>query len=56
MQIVYEQYARALHVLSDTRTQFLIDLKQCIQDRQAQCDLNIIGMNLNDPVQQYDHT
>ena len=35
VQTVYEQHARALPVLSDPRTQFLIDLKQCIQHRQA---------------------
>ena len=56
VQTVYEQHARVLPVLSDPRTQFLIDLKQCIQDRQTQGDLVIIGMDLNDPVQQYDHT
>ena len=56
VQTVYEQHARALPVLSDPRTQFLIDLKQCIQDRQAQGDLIVIGMDLNDPVQQYNHT
>ena len=56
MQIVYEQYVRSLSILSDPRTQFLIDLKKCIQDRQEQGHLIIIGMDLNDPVQQYDHT
>ena len=30
VQTVYEQHARALPVLSDSRIQFLIDLKQCI--------------------------
>ena len=43
-------------ILSDTRTQFLIDLKKYIQGRQEQGDLIIIGMDLNDPVQRHDHT
>ena len=55
MHTVYEQHARSLPVLSDHRTQFLIDLKQCIKDRQAQIDLIIIGMELNYPTQQYDY-
>ena len=56
VQTVYEQHTRALIILSDSRTQFLIYLKQCIQNRQAQGDLIILGMDLNDLVQQYDHT
>ena len=55
-QTVYEQHARALPILSDPRRHFFIALKRFIQDRQEQGDLIIIGMNLNDPVQQHDHT
>ena len=48
VKTVYEQHARELPVLSDPRTQFLIHLKQCTQDREAHGDLIIIGMDLND--------
>ena len=56
MQTVYEQHARVLPIISDSRTQFLIDLEKCTQDRQEQGDLIIIGIDLNDPVQRHDHT
>ena len=56
VQKVYEQHARTLSIICDPTSQLLSDLKDCIQERQKQGDLIIIWMNLNNPVQWYNHT
>ena len=54
VQTVYQQHLRALPVHQEPRQQFLVDLKECIQEHQAQGDNIILGIDLNDPAQRYD--
>ena len=56
MQRESEHRARALPILCDPRSQFIFDLKDCIQESQEHGDFIIIGMDLNDQVQRYDCT